>query len=131
MSLANGFQAFQRKCKSFKGLGFRGVMCNNHLRGSLSTMHGVSSDRGHRDTEQAVNSKSSILRGGFGAKSLGISGFWEQDSQPVGCTKGLKFLEKLQGITLSRKHVLHDVWSIFWRTLYSMPIYARLTRHDN
>jgi len=55
MSRDNRFPAFQRKSKTFKSLGFRGVQCNNQLRWSPSPMHGVSSDRGHKPTEQAVD----------------------------------------------------------------------------
>jgi hypothetical protein len=55
MSLGNRFPAFQRKSKTFKNLGFRGILCNNQLRGCLSSMHGVSSDRGHKPNEQAVD----------------------------------------------------------------------------
>jgi hypothetical protein len=58
MSLGNRFPAFQRKSKTFKSLGFRGVLCNNQLRGFLSPMHGVFSDRGHKPTEQAVDKES-------------------------------------------------------------------------
>jgi hypothetical protein len=32
------------------------------------------------------------------AKSLGIAGYWEQDSQPAGCIKDAKFLENLNGV---------------------------------
>jgi hypothetical protein len=55
MSLGNRFPAFQRKSRTFKNLGFRGVLCNYQLLGSLSPMHGVSLDRGHKPTEQAVD----------------------------------------------------------------------------
>jgi hypothetical protein len=55
MLLGNRFPEFQRKSKTFKSLGFRGVLCNNQLRGSLSPMYGVSTDRGHKPTEQAVD----------------------------------------------------------------------------
>jgi len=57
MSLGNRFPAFQIKSKTFKSLGFRGILCNQ-LRGFLSPMHGVSSDRGHKPTEQAVDKES-------------------------------------------------------------------------
>lgn len=46
---------FQRKSKTFKSFGFRGVLCKNQLCGSLSPMHGVSSDRGHKPTELTVD----------------------------------------------------------------------------
>ena len=45
----------KKKSKTFKSLGFRGVLRNNQLRGSLSPTHGVSSDRGRKPTEQAVD----------------------------------------------------------------------------
>jgi len=55
MSRGNRFPAFQRKSKTFKSLGFRGVLRNSQLRGSPPPMHDVSSDRGHKPTEQAVD----------------------------------------------------------------------------
>jgi hypothetical protein len=48
----------KKKSKTFKSLGSRGVLCSNQLRGSLSPMHGVSSDRRHKPTEQAVDKES-------------------------------------------------------------------------
>jgi len=61
MSLGNRFPAFQRKSKAFKSLGFRGVLRNSQLRGSLLSMHGLSSDRGHKPNEQAVDKTVSPL----------------------------------------------------------------------
>jgi len=55
MSLGNRFPAFQRKRNTFKSLGFRGVLRKNQLRGCLSPTHGLSSDRGRKPTEQAVD----------------------------------------------------------------------------